>query len=464
MFEALYEYGYTLGKQIFNTGNWFWLNSILMMISGCIAIQRTAPIVSIALDSRFTSPFRSYVIYLIFPVVWLCLSILFIDVMEHHRNKINPQFYALHYITTFVVAVQILLVVFSDAINNIRRGYRPIFDISLPDFDWPKLPSFRRSYHHQPQQQPVQQQQQVIQQQQVQQQPVVQKVFDWEKFAAGINPKSLYDRVIGQDFAIDEVVLQLRIGATKRLHGSKKPVSVMLLVGPSGVGKTETAKAITKVYPDLPLITFDMSEFYDRHTAARLVGSPPGYMGSDQGGQLTGAIKRNPGGCVILFDEVEKADMSVHQMFLQIFDEGRLTDASTGEAVSFENAVIFLTSNLCQEEIRNIMAEDDEGITPEKRLAVLEVLRRGDMNGKRLPPEILGRISAVIPYSPLTKAAKTRIVECWLWVSPLFDYFTVDEILENVDIFEISETYGVRGMINEVERYCYQNLPQGVRI
>ena len=460
MFEALYEYGYTLGQEIFNTGNWFWLNSILVMISGCIAIQRTAPIVKAALDSRFTSPFRSYVIHLIFPVVWLCLSILFIDVMEH-QNKINPQFYALHYITTFMVAVQILLVVFSDAINNIRRGYRPIFDISLPDFDWPQLPSFRRSYHHQPQQ-PVQQQ--AVQQQPVQQQPVVQKVFNWGEFAAGINPKSLYDRVIGQDFAIDEVVLQLRIGATKRLHGSKKPVSVMLLVGPSGVGKTETAKAITKLYPDLPLITFDMSEFYDRHTAARLVGSPPGYMGSDQGGQLTGAIRRNPGGCVILFDEVEKADMSVHQMFLQIFDEGRLTDASTGEAVSFENAVIFLTSNLCQEEIRNIMAEDDEGITPEKRLAVLEVLRRGDMNGKRLPPEILGRISAVIPYSPLTKGSKVRIVECWLWVSPLFDYFTVDEILENVDIFEISETYGVRGMINEVERYCYSHLPQGVRI
>jgi ATP-dependent Clp protease ATP-binding subunit ClpB len=372
--------------------------------------------------------------------------------MEHHRNKINPQFYALHYITTFVVTVQILLVVFSDAINNIRCGYRPIFDFSLPDYDWPQLPSFRRSYHHQPQQQPVQQQ------------PVVQKVFDWEKFAAGINPKSLYDRVIGQDFAIDEVVLQLRIGATKRLHGSKKPVSVMLLVGPSGVGKTETAKAITKVYPDLPLITFDMSEFYDKHTASRLIGSPPGYIGSDRGGQLTSATRKNTGGCVILFDEVEKADMSVHTMFLQLFDEGRLTDASTGEAADFGNSLILLTSNLCQEEIRNVIARDGDGITPDKRLEIMNILRRGDMSGKRLPPELLGRINAVIPYGPLSDESKIKIVSNWLKRSPLRDHFSLDDILENVNIFKISETYGVRGMINEVERYCYQNLPRGVKI
>ena len=262
--------------------------------------------------------------------------------------------------------------------------------------------------------------------------------------------------VAGQPEAVSAVCAQIGIGIRKRLTGAMpgKPIAVMLLVGPSGVGKTETAKALAKVMArfvnsSMEPLTLDMSEFYDRHTAARLVGPPPGYIGSDQGGQLTGAMERNPNR-VILFDEVEKADPSVHTMFLQMFDEGRLTDASTGKPVSFANTIIFLTSNLCQEEIGQIMTSGEDDTT--KHLQVLETLKCGDDRGRRLPPELLGRINAVIPYKSLKDADLIEVIQRWLVANRIREY-DASELF--VSVKGLAQKFGVRGMLNGVEKIVY---------
>ena len=220
---------------------------------------------------------------------------------------------------------------------------------------------------------------------------------------------TVIQRVVGQDEALGIISKRLSISIQKRAKGSPstKPLAVFLLVGPTGVGKTETAKAfadyIRMIEPETAFLSFDMSEFYDRHTAARLVGSPPGYVGADRGGQLTQAIIQNPKR-IILFDEIEKADPSVFSVFLQIFDEGRLTDASTGEVADFTNTVIFLTSNLAAERIRQI--GEVIGDRYEARKAVLDALKIGvrDANGRHvaLPSELLGRVDDVVPFGSLT--------------------------------------------------------------
>jgi ATP-dependent Clp protease ATP-binding subunit ClpA len=220
---------------------------------------------------------------------------------------------------------------------------------------------------------------------------------------------TVIQRVVGQDEALGIISKRLSISIQKRakVSPSTKPLAVFLLVGPTGVGKTETAKAfadtIRMIEPETAFLSFDMSEFYDRHTAARLVGSPPGYVGAERGGQLTQAIIQNPKR-VILFDEIEKADPSVFSVFLQIFDEGRLTDASTGEVADFTNTVIFLTSNLAAERIRQI--GEVIGDRYEARKAVLDALKIGvrDANGRHvaLPSELLGRVDDVVPFESLT--------------------------------------------------------------
>jgi ATP-dependent Clp protease ATP-binding subunit ClpC len=157
--------------------------------------------------------------------------------------------------------------------------------------------------------------------------------------------EELKKRVIGQDEAIKVIARAMRRSRVG-LKGRHRPIGVFLFLGPTGVGKTETAKALAEYLfgTEDALIRFDMSEYMEKHTVSRLVGAPPGYVGYEEGGQLTEKVRRRPYS-VLLFDEIEKAHPDVFNIFLQIFDDGRLTDAM-GRTVDFSNTIIIMTSNL----------------------------------------------------------------------------------------------------------------------
>lgn len=203
-------------------------------------------------------------------------------------------------------------------------------------------------------------------------------------------------RVIGQDKAC-ETIAQAVQRARAGLKSPNRPVAVLLFAGPTGVGKTELAKATTSFLFDSEraMLRIDMSEFMEKHTVSRLIGSPPGYVGHDEEGQLTGPLRRSPF-CVVLLDEIEKAHPDVLNVFLQVFEDGRLTDAK-GRTADASNALFILTSNLGQAQARPRPAigfarqkEDAPAQTPED--AVRSALR----------PELFNRLDAVVAFNPLS--------------------------------------------------------------
>lgn len=201
----------------------------------------------------------------------------------------------------------------------------------------------------------------------------------------------LKERVVGQEEALRLLARAIR-RSRSGLAAKNKPIGSFLFLGPTGVGKTETAKALANIlFSDEHAMTrIDMSEYQESHTVARLIGAPPGYVGYEEGGQLTEAVRRKPYS-VILIDEIEKAHPQVFNLFLQIFDEGRLTD-SKGVTVDFRNAIIIMTSNLASE----IILEDSKGTKVEIGKKVWEVLRH------TFKPEFLNRLDGVVIYNKLT--------------------------------------------------------------
>jgi len=208
----------------------------------------------------------------------------------------------------------------------------------------------------------------------------------------------LKEYVVGQDEATRVVARAIR-RSRSGLGGKDKPIGSFLFLGPTGVGKTETAKAIARILfnDDHAMTRIDMSEYTESHAVARLIGAPPGYVGYDEGGQLTEAVKRRPYS-VILFDEIEKAHPQVFNVFLQILDEGRLTD-SKGVTVDFRNTIIIMTSNLAGEAIRD--AKDKK--TAEKE--AWEVLHT------HFKPEFLNRLDSVVIYNTLSPKDLVKIAE-----------------------------------------------------
>ena len=221
----------------------------------------------------------------------------------------------------------------------------------------------------------------------------------------------LHHRVVGQDEAITAVADAIRRNRAG-LSDDKKPIGSFLFLGTTGVGKTELAKALAEfLFDDENNMTrIDMSEYQERHSVSRLVGAPPGYVGYDEGGQLTEAVRRRPYS-VVLLDEIEKAHPDVFNTLLQVLDDGRLTD-NKGRVVNFKNSIIIMTSNLgshlIQERFDSALRDKDDNISPETlEEAKDEVF---DLLKQTLRPEFLNRIDEVVLFQPLRKKEIGKIV------------------------------------------------------
>ncbi len=216
----------------------------------------------------------------------------------------------------------------------------------------------------------------------------------------------LAKRVVGQDEAIRAVSAAVR-RARSGLQDPNRPIGSFIFLGPTGVGKTETARALAEFLFDdeQAMIRLDMSEYMEKHAVARLIGAPPGYVGYEEGGQLTEAARRRPY-CVILFDEIEKAHRDVFNVLLQILDDGRLTDGQ-GRTVDFRNAVVIMTSNLGSDEIQRLASRPNADAST-VREAALEHLRA------EFRPEFLNRVDEIVVFRPLGREDISRIVEIQL--------------------------------------------------
>ena len=215
--------------------------------------------------------------------------------------------------------------------------------------------------------------------------------------------EGLKKRVVGQDAALKAVSDAVR-RARAGLQDAERPIGSFIFLGPTGVGKTETARALAEFLFDdeRAMVRIDMSEFMEKHSVARLIGAPPGYVGYEEGGYLTEAVRRRPYS-VLLFDEIEKAHPEVFNILLQILDDGRLTDGQ-GRTVNFKNTVIIMTSNLGSDHIGELGEKEYEEI----RRRVTETLRAA------FRPEFLNRIDEVVIYHPLTREVMRSIVEIQL--------------------------------------------------
>ena len=213
----------------------------------------------------------------------------------------------------------------------------------------------------------------------------------------------LHKRVVGQDEAVEKVTDAI-IRSKAGIKDPTKPIGSFLFLGPTGVGKTELAKALAEALFDdeSNMVRIDMSEYMEKHSVARLIGAPPGYVGYDEGGQLTEAVRRKPYS-VVLFDEVEKAHPDVFNVLLQVLDDGRITD-SQGRTVDFKNTIIILTSNIGSQYLLEGIDENGN-IREEARNMVM-----GDLKA-HFRPEFLNRLDEMILFKPLTKDNISRIVD-----------------------------------------------------
>ena len=271
----------------------------------------------------------------------------------------------------------------------------------------------------------------------------------------------LHKRVIGQDEAIEAVADAVR-RSRAGLQDPKRPIGSFIFLGTTGVGKTELAKALAEyLFDDESLMTrIDMSEYQEKHTVSRLIGAPPGYVGYDEGGQLTEAVRRKPYS-VVLFDEIEKAHPDVFNILLQVLDDGRLTD-NKGRTVNFKNTIIIMTSNLgssyIQSQFEKINDQNHDRIVEETKKEVMEMLK------KTIRPEFLNRIDEIIMFQPLDKNQIKQIVR--LQINGIQKMLAdngvtlqmTDEAVEFLATAGFDPEFGARPVKRAIQRYLLNDL------
>ena len=289
----------------------------------------------------------------------------------------------------------------------------------------------------------------------------VSKMMQSEKDKLLHLEEELHQRVIGQDEAIaavSDAVRRSRAG----LQDPKRPIGSFIFLGTTGVGKTELAKALAEfLFDDETMMTrIDMSEYQERHSVSRLVGAPPGYVGYDEGGQLTEAIRRKPYS-VVLFDEIEKAHPDVFNILLQVLDDGRLTD-NKGRVVNFKNTIIIMTSNMgssyIQSQMEKLNGANNEEVVEETKKEVMNMLK------KTIRPEFLNRIDETIMFLPLTEKDIKQIVLLQIKsVQKMLAGNGVELELTDAALDFLSQVgydpeFGVRPVKRAIQRYLLNDL------
>ena len=277
--------------------------------------------------------------------------------------------------------------------------------------------------------------------------------------------EELHKRVIGQDEAITAVsdaVRRSRAG----LQDPKRPIASFIFLGTTGVGKTELAKALAEyLFNDDSMMTrIDMSEYQEKFSVSRLIGAPPGYVGYDEGGQLTEAVRRKPYS-VVLFDEIEKAHPDVFNILLQVLDDGRLTD-NKGRTVNFKNTIIIMTSNLgsqyIQQQFENINASNRNAVVEETKTQVMEMLK------KTIRPEFLNRIDEIIMFQPLSKAEIADVVRLQMnAVSKMlepqgFTLRVTDAAIDYLANVGFDPEFGARPVKRAIQRYVLNDMSKRI--
>ena len=280
----------------------------------------------------------------------------------------------------------------------------------------------------------------------------VSKLMESEKSKLLHLEEILHKRVIGQDEAVEKVsnaILRSRAGVAN----PNRPIGSFLFLGPTGVGKTELAKALAESLFDdeNAMVRIDMSEYMEKFSVSRLIGAPPGYVGYDQGGQLTEAVRRKPY-AVVLFDEIEKAHPDVFNILLQVLDDGRITD-SQGRTVDFKNTIIILTSNLGSNIILDSISDKGE-ITKEAKDDINMLLKQN------FRPEFLNRLDEIVFYKPLEKAQITKIVDLILKdiCKRLEDKRIKVELTDKAKEFVIENGYDVNYGARPLKRYIQDSI------
>ncbi len=262
--------------------------------------------------------------------------------------------------------------------------------------------------------------------------------------------------VFGQEEAVEKVVKAVMLSRAN-LVAKDKPIASFLMAGPTGVGKTELARQVSKSL-DIPLIRFDMSEYMDKHSVARLTGAPPGYVGHEEGGQLVNAVRKNPH-CILLLDEIEKAHPDIFNIFLQVMDYGKLTDTH-GKKADFKNVIIMLTSNAGATQISKSSmgfgtADENNDHAKEARDEVIK---------KSFKPEFINRIDAIVQFNPLSKENIIQVIDKQLNIlNGLFKAQNIDATFTNeVKQFIADKAYDPKMGARPIERFIEAEISQAL--